>query len=339
MIREGAGATAPDPGWQAVGMLRVRLLMALVVPLGLVLAACGTSHGAGTSAGTSTAAVASVQVAPPATAAGGRSHVVTLLMENEEADAILGRPDAPYINRLASRYAVATRSYGVTHPSLPNYLALTSGATHGITTDCTDCHVGARNIVDQLDAAGLSWKAYMEGLPQPCFLGGGAGRYAKKHDPFAYYDDVASDAARCRRIVPLTQLTTDLRRGTLPTYSFISPDLCHDMHDCDVATGDRFLAGLVPSLLRALGPHGFLVLTWDEGSSDAGCCGGAAGGRILTLVAGPDVRRGARWAAPVDHYGVLATTEDALGLPRLGAAADARNGSLRALFSRAPHVR
>jgi hypothetical protein len=172
----------------------------------------------------------------------------------------------------------------------------------------------------------------MEDIPSPCSTVAAAGGYAKKHDPFLYYDDVAQDARRCRRVVGFDALAADLRRGTLPAFAFISPNLCHDTHDCDVATGDRFLRGLAPRLLRELGPHGFLVLTWDEGSSDAGCCGGARGGRIATIVAGPGARRGARGSAAVDHYGVLRTVERALGLPALGGAAQVRNGSLDALL-------
>jgi hypothetical protein len=164
----------------------------------------------------------------------------------------------------------------------------------------------------------------------------GAGRYAKKHDPFMYYDDIVRSPARCHRVVGFDALGNDLRRGRLPAFSFITPNLCHDMHDCDVATGDRFLSGLVPGLLRELGPHGLLVLTWDEGSSDAGCCVDAHGGRIATVVAGHDVRRGARSGRAVDHYGVLRTIENALGLAPLGGAAAARSGTLDGLFARAP---
>ena len=266
------------------------------------------------------------------------SHVITIVLENKEEGQVLGSHDAPYLNRLAGEGGVATRSYGVSHPSLPNYLALTSGSTHGITSDCTACSVNAPNVVDQLERATLSWKAYMEDLPRPCFLGAFSGEYAKKHNPFAYYDDVAGDRARCRRMVPLSRLGRDLRRGRLPTYTFIAPNLCHDMHDCSVAVGDRFLSQLVPPLLRSVGPHGFVIVTFDEGASNAGCCGGSAGGRIATIVAGPDVRRGARMTRPIDHYGVLRTVEDALGLQRLGAARDARHGSLRPLFSRPPRI-
>ena len=102
--------------------------------------------------------------------------------------------------------------------------------------------------------------------------------------------------------------------------------------------GDRFLARTVPGLLRALGPHGYLVLTWDEGSTNQGCCGAAAGGHIVTILAGPDVRRGARMATPVDHYGVLGTIESSLGLPALAGAADPRSGRLTALFKKPVHI-
>ena len=123
----------------------------------------------------------------------------------------------------------------------------------------------------------------MEDLPKPCSPVAGAGGYAKKHDPFMYYDDVAHNARRCRNVVGFGDSSPTCARGTLPAFAFISPNLCHDTHDCGVATGDSFLSALVPRLLRELGPHGFLVLTWDEGSSDAGCCADARGGRIATV--------------------------------------------------------
>ena len=94
------------------------------------------------------------------------SHVVVIVMENKEEQDVVGTKDAPYLTGLARRYASVSRSYGVRHPSLPNYIALTSGSTHGITNDCEDCHVDARNIVDQLEAKHISWKAYMSGVIQ-----------------------------------------------------------------------------------------------------------------------------------------------------------------------------
>jgi hypothetical protein len=264
------------------------------------------------------------------------SHVVTIVMENHELGRVIGSRDAPYLNRLAKRYGLATASFGMRHPSLPNYLALTSGSTHGITSDCTGCHVAGRNIVDQLEAAHLSWKAYLEDMPRPCFTGPSASRYAKKHNPFVYYDDIVGDSGRCRRVVSFDQLGADLAHHRLPTYAYVAPDLCNDTHDCPTGTGDAFLRRIVPGLLRGIGPHGFLVITYDEGSSDAGCCGGATGGRIPTIVAGPDVRGGARDGHPVDQAGVLRTVEAALALPAL---AGPRHGDLHRLFARPPHVR
>jgi hypothetical protein len=303
--------------------------LSVVLVLALLVAACGRGQAG---------ALPSIP-APGAIPRSHGSHVVTIVMENKEYGAVIGSSDAPYTNRLARRYGLATRAFGIRHPSLPNYLALTSGSTHGIDSNCTDCHVAGPSIAGQLDAAHLSWKAYLEDLPQPCFTGASAGAYAKKHNPFAYYDDVMQTPSRCRRMVPLGQMATDLRAGRLPTYAFIVPSLCSDTQDCPVSTGDRFLAHVVPTLLRALGPHGFLVLLYDEGTTDAGCCGGSAGGHIPLVVAGPDVRRGGHQSRPVDLYGVLSTTEGALRLPALGEAAQPRHGDLRALFARAPYVR
>jgi hypothetical protein len=310
---------------------RARRLARATAPAAAVALAfgCGSAHPG-----------AALGIRPPAALpASSASHVIVMLMENEEADEVLGSPDAPYANSLARRYGLATNSYAITHPSLPNYLALTSGSVHGISSDCTDCHVRSANIVDQLEAAGISWKAYMEDQPGSCFRGGAAGGYAKKHNPFIYYDDIAGAPARCHRIVGFGTLASDLRHGALPTYAWITPNLCDDGHDCGVGGGDRFMARTVPALLRELGPHGFLVLTWDEGSSSRRCCGGAArGGRVVTIVAGPEVRRGARDSEAVDHYGVLGTMEEALGLAPLAGAADPRSGRLTSLFVRRPRV-
>src|SRR5690348_10849844 len=157
--------------------------------LALVLAGC--SSGSSTS---------SARPVGPAQAAPG-SRIVVILMENKESGQVLGSRSAPYLNRLARTYASATAFYGTSHPSLPNYLALTGGSTFGINSDCTGCRVGKTSIVDQLERAHLSWRAYMEDLPRPCFTGPSAGDYAKKHDPFAYYARITSHPARCANIV------------------------------------------------------------------------------------------------------------------------------------------
>ena len=259
-------------------------------------------------------------------------------MENKESGEVLGSRSAPYLNGLAHRYATATAFYGIRHPSLPNYLALTGGSTFGIKSDCTSCHAAGTNLVDQLEAAGVPWRAYMEGMPRACFNGGSSGDYAKKHDPFMYYDDVRTRPARCANVVPGSQLPADLASG-LPSFVWITPNLCHDMHDCSVRTGDRYLAGLVPKLLPQLGPRGALMVLWDEGSSDRGCCRLAHGGRIPAVFAGPAVRRGVTVRAPLDHYSALRAIEDAFGAPHLGGAACSCTPSMAPVFATKPSLR
>jgi len=251
-------------------------------------------------------------------------RVVVIVMENKSCSAVIGSRDAPYLNRLARRAAFAARSFALTEPSLPNYLGLTGGSTFGITTDCTRCRVRATNLVDQLERARISWKAYMEGMPAPCYRGAQAGLYVKRHNPFAYYVDVASSASRCRRVVPFTQLRSDLARRALPRFAWITPNLCHDMHSCPVRDGDRFLAGLVPALERAVGPRGAILVTWDEGSG--------FGRQIPTIVAGPAARAGARSSVAYDHYSLLRTIEDAFGLSHLRGAARPSTRPLTALL-------
>ena len=149
-----------------------------------------------------------------------------------------------------------------------------------------------------------------------------------------YYTPISTNPALCAHVVGFERLAADERARSLPRFAWITPDLCHDMHDCDTATGDRFLAATVPALLARLGPQGLLILTWDEGSSDDGCCGLARGGHIVTILAGPGARPGARMTRATDHYSVLQTIEDLLGLPRLRGAACACTPSLASLLAR-----
>ena len=242
------------------------------------------------------------------------THVVVVVFENHEASSIAGSSDAPTFNALAHRYATLTNYDAVAHPSLPNYLALVSGSTHAITSDCTDCVVRARSLADTLAAAGKTWKTYAEDLPYPGFTGGSSGRYAKKHDPFLYFRDVADSRARRDRVVPFTRLANDLARRRLPDLSLVIPNLCDDMHDCSVATGDAWLKAHVVPLLRSPELRGGVVfVVFDEGTSDTG-----GGGRIEALALGPTVRRGSRFTRATNHYGLLRTIEDGWGLPRLG---------------------
>ena len=261
-----------------------------------------------------------LQVCGPAPAAVSRPRVAVIFLENREYGDVIGNPALPYLNSLAQRYALATAYYGIRHPSLPNYIAATSGSTAGIDRNCLRCHVRKRNLVDQLESAGISWKAYLEDAPRACYRGSDVGLYAKRHNPFAYYDSVVRDRGRCRKLVPLTRLDRDLARRKLPRFVWITPNRCHDMHDCASREADDFLSRLLPPLIAQLGPRGVLFITFDEGTTTQGCCMKARGGRVATIVAGPGARRGIRSDVPYNHYSLLRTIEQRFGLPKLGQA-------------------
>jgi acid phosphatase len=230
-------------------------------------------------------------------------------MENHSYGQIIGNPDAPYLNGLAQRFALATTYDAVAHPSLPNYLALIGGETFGISSDCTTCHVDGPNLAGELSTAGIPWRAFMEGMPSACFSGGSFGRYAKKHDPFMYFDDVRTNHRICSNVVPLSRLGD----SPLPDFTWITPDLCHDMHDCSIATGDAFLRRTVPGLLRDLGSDGVLFVTFDEGNGD---------NHVATIAAGGGVRPG-RYRRAFTHHSLLRTIEEHFGVALTGAAASA----------------
>jgi hypothetical protein len=259
---------------------------------------------------------------------------MVVVLENRDPSSVLGDAGAPFLNSLARRYGTAISSYGAGHPSLPNYLELISGSTHGISSDCTSCSVDGPTLADQLSAAAISWRAYMEGMPAPCFLGpeSDAG-YAKKHDPFVYFRHLVGTPAECDRVVPYHGLQGDLASPAHPDFVWVTPDLCHSGHDCDNATVDRWLAGTLRPVMASawFATRGVIVITYDEGSTDASCCGGADGGRVLTVVVTDRVPGGRKWSQPVDPAGILATVEDLYRLPPLGRAASPSSGNLLAL--------
>jgi hypothetical protein len=259
------------------------------------------------------------------------SHLFVVVMENE------GEPGAlatPAVAALARRYASATSWYAVGHPSLPNYLAMTSGTTWDVTSDCTSCNQPGPDLGSQLSGAGITWGAYLEGSPGPCFLGPQSpdGSYAEKHDPFAYFLDVRAVPAVCAHLQPLGALTPLLAPGKppqdVPRFVWVTPNLCHDGHDCSTATSGPWLASFVATVTAsaAWADGGALVVTWDEGADSdtsgidpttGAVTAGAGGGHVLTLVIAPGVRAGLQVRTAFDHYSLLRTVEDAFGLPLL----------------------
>ncbi|HSP65893.1 MAG TPA: alkaline phosphatase family protein [Candidatus Deferrimicrobium sp.] len=227
-------------------------------------------------------------------------RVAVIVMENHGYDSVVG---LPYIRSIASTATALTNYHASGHPSLPNYLALTSGTTWGITDD--GYHVlPAQDIGDQLTAAGLPWRAYMEGMGADCRQG--VDGYAVKHDPFAYYGGGCQAS-----VVPFAQLAGDIARPSPPRFIWITPDLCHDMHDCAPSVGDAWLQKTVPMLLASPAmSNGLVLITWDENE-------GGGPNQVLTLVLGS--RRPASPGTASSHPALLATIEDVLGLPRLPA--------------------
>jgi hypothetical protein len=227
-------------------------------------------------------------------------HVVVIVFENEERRSVLGSGAAPTFDRLAAEYSQATNDRAVSHPSLPNYLALVSGSTHGVTNDCQDCPQSGPTIGTLLTQRGRTWGSYAEGYPS-------GSRFAKKHVPFLYFPGETA------HVHPLSAFNP----SRLPAYSFVTPDLCHDMHDCSVGTGDAWLATFIKPLISVKRTAVFVV--FDEGSSSVG-----GGGDVALVVAGTAVKPHSRYTAPISHYGLLRTVEDALGLPPLGLSTHAR---------------
>jgi hypothetical protein len=332
-------------GYRRLGLaLAVFAAAALIIPE-LAEGIEPTGHAAAAPTGHPPAAHAapprSRATAPPPAVA----HVLLVVEENHEFGQVAGSSKAPFLNRLAAQGTLLIHDYAVTHPSLPNYVALVAGSPLGIHNDCRSCHRGGRTLVDQLQAAGITWKAYYQGLPAPCSAVASAGAYVKKVNPFLHLDSVLADPRRCRRVVPLTQLGPDLRAGRLPRLAVVTPDLLHDMHSGSVHRADIFLQRL-DRLLRS-SPEGtstVLVLTFDEGKSDRGLQGRRGGGHVATVVVGPGVSAGARDPTPYDQYSLLRSLELRFGLRPLRHAADAQTrtipvvaGTMMAQPGRSPH--
>ena len=259
-------------------------------------------------------------------------HFFVIVMENHSYSQIIGSSAAPYINSLAGAGGLATNYTGVAHPSLPNYLSLAGGSTYGITSDCTTCWVSAPNIADNLESAGSSWKAYMESMPSACYVGDSY-PYAQKHNPFIYFNDIRTNSTRCQsHVVPYSQLGNDLRStSTTPNYAFITPNMCNDMHDCSVGTGDSWLQQQVPAILGSPAfktQRSVLAITWDEDDF-------SGTNQVPLIMLGSGLGAGTQSAVAYSHYSLLHTIELSRGSQTL-TANDAGAAPISDLFSTPP---
>jgi phospholipase C len=304
----------------------------------VALAACGPATGTaiGSPAATGSPATAAGSAAAAETGPCGRvavpptyRHVVWIWMENHSYGDIIGnKAQAPYLNALASECGLATNYHNISHPSLPNYLAATSGRDHDSLPvlswlDCSPsavCDTSAASIFGQ----GETWKAYQESMPSNCARSN-SGEYAVRHNPPPYYEKLSGCASHDE---PYTQLAADLAANALPAFSFVTPNLIHDMHNGTIAQGDAWLASHLPAILDSAAyraDNTAIFITWDEGSggypaencaakaSDASC-------HIATIVVSPSTRAGTISGTLFNHYSLLGTAEQLLGLPRLGQA-------------------
>ncbi|MBO0832681.1 MAG: acid phosphatase, partial [Actinobacteria bacterium] len=224
-------------------------------------------------------------------------------MENHGYGQIIGNSDAPFLNMLARTGALFTHSYAITHPSEPNYLALFSGSTQGVTSDACPVTFSAPNLAAGLLAAGKTFAGYAEGLPSTGSAVCSAGSYARKHVPWADFRNVPASVNQPFTSFPAGDF------GRLPTVSFVIPNLCNDMHDCSVATGDGWLrAHLGGYATWAMTHDSLLIVTWDENEF-------LPGNHVATIFVGQHVPPG-QYSQSITHYSVLATIEATYGVPR-----------------------
>jgi len=284
-------------------------------------------------------------------------HVFIIMMENTGFDTLMGNSNAPFINAAAANNGLANNYFGVTHPSQPNYIAATSGSTNGVADD-NDTTINVANIVDQLEANGKTWTAYMQSYSlcvTPLDHSCGNQLYERKHNPFISYQDVQSNPARVANIVDFSQFATDLASGHVADFTWISPDQCNDMHGrastsddpCDfsqvpalIAAGDSFLLNTVNAITNSPGWTGNSVIfvAWDESDftgsgfggfgDDSGCCdsvAGQGGGHVVMITISHSDQSPRTSNVAYNHQSMLATIQDGWNLGCLGFTCDTAN--------------
>jgi acid phosphatase len=230
-------------------------------------------------------------------------HIVIVIEENKAYSQIIGNRKAPYINELSKRGALFTQSFGITHPSQPNYLALFTGSTRGISSNACPLDLSGDNLASSLLSKGLSFTSYSESMPEAGYEGCIYGAYMRKHNPTANWKDLAIYNQ------PFSAFPTDYAQ--LPTVSFVIPDQLNDMHDGSITQGDDWLKRNIEGYAQwAMTHNSLLVVTWDEDD-------GSENNRIATILSGAKVKQGKKSAQSINHYNVLRTIEEMYGLPLL----------------------
>jgi acid phosphatase len=261
----------------------------------------------------------------PAHAAWPRyDHVLIVVMENHNLAQVVGNSSAPYVTSLALQGANFTNSHGIGHPSQPNYLALFSGSTQGVTNDsCPHTFTGADNLGAQVIAAGLTFAGYSESMPAAGYADCRSGNYVRKHNPWVNFPNVPSSAN-----LPYSAFPNDY--AALPTVSFVVPNLINDMHDGSVNNGDAWLKVNIDTYAQWAKTHNsLLILTFDEDSSIMGA------NPIPTIMVGAGIVPGT-YSEPVNHYNILATIQGIYGLPALNPAGPVVGAFSPARASNAP---
>jgi acid phosphatase len=246
------------------------------------------------------------------------NHVFVVVEENHSYSNVIGNSAMPYLNTLASKYGLATQYYANTHPSIGNYFMLTAGQI--ITNNDSLCSTLTQdNIVRHLLTAGKTWKSYAESLPYAGYTGCGSGFYVKRHNPLAYFSDVANSSDKYN-LVSFTQFSKDLANHTLPQFSFIVPNLIHDAHDGTLSAADSWLKTNIAPLIAsaAFQKDGILIIVFDE-SVDTDTQHG--GGHVAAVVIGPKVKATTKSTKLYQHQNTLKTVMKALGLSSFPGAA------------------
>lgn len=266
----------------------------------VLLPACGGGSGNTSGSGSTKGS------APPVSV-----RVFLVLEENHSYSEVIGNSAMPYLNGLASKYALATQYYADTHPSIGNYFMLTVGKIE-TNDDGFSGQISDDTIVDELSKANKTWRSYAESLPSPGYVGGDAYPYLRHHNPFTYFKNVAG-SSQANNIVQFSQFSSDLTRGNLPDFSFIVPNALNDAHDGTLAVADQWLSNNIDPLVTsaAFQNGGVLIVVFDESEKSDGIHGG---GHVAAIIVGPRIKTGYQSTTVYQHESTLRLVLSTLGV-------------------------